>query len=274
MKIVCMLYGRNEEKNLPVTLPNLINQGFDKIIYVDDCSSDNSVSIAEDYGVIIVKRRIPHESYVGKALLSNVVNEGIKEIYRLPWTKYFMISGCDISFSKYYLKRLIDRMENDKLLAIASGSIEGETTTFTAPRGAGRVYRFSFWDRYIREFPLSYTWESYPVYKALSLGYKTRSFPDIKMFTSRPTTLYKSGYGYAMRELGYSRVYALGRCFRALFHPHSRLIGVKMLKSYLFCDLPVIDKGVARWLKTYQTLTTIRSLRAKINKVRYFLTCS
>ena len=264
LKIVCMLYGRNEEKNLPVTLPNLLDQGFDKIIYVDDFSSDKSVSIAERFDVIVIKRRIRHKSYVGKALLSKVVNEGIKEIYRLPWTKYFMISGCDIQFSKDYTKSLLDQMEKDKILAIASGSIEGETTVLSSPRGAGRIYRFSFWDHYIREFPLSYTWESYPVYKALSLGYKTRSFPDIKMFTSRPTTIYKSGYGYAMRELGYSRVYALGRCFRAFVHNGSRSTGVKMLKSYLFSDLPVIDKNLARWLKNYQILTTVRSLRAKL----------
>lgn len=268
MKIVCLLYGRNEEKTLPHTLPTLINQGFDHIIYVDDCSSDNSVSIAGEYDVIIVKRRIRHESYVGKALLSKVVNEGIKEIYRLPRPKYFMISGCDIQLAENYTKILIERMKRDRLLAICSGSIEGETTTFTSPRGAGRVYLFSFWDRYIRTFPLSYTWESYPVYKALSLGYKTRSFKDPKMFTSRPTTIYKSGYGYAMRELGYARVYAVGRCLRAFFHNESRSAGVKMLKSYLFSDLPVIDEDQARWLKNYQILTTIRSLRAKLKYIK------
>ena len=265
MKIVCLLYGRNEEKNLQVTFRNLMNQGFDHIIYVDDCSSDNSLRIAEKHDIIIVKRRIQHKSYVGKALLSKVVNEGIKEIYRLSGVDYFMISGCDIRLSKDYMKKLLDIMENDKSLAIASGSIEGETTTFTAPRGAGRIYRFSFWDRYIKYFPLSYTWESYPVYKALSLGYKTRAFKHPKMFTSRPTTIYKSGYGYAMRELGYFWPYALGRCLRAYFY-EPRSTSVKMLKSYLFSDLPVIDKEVARWIRKHQILSTIRSIRLKLKK--------
>ena len=257
-----MLYGRNEEKTLPRTLATLINQGFDYIIYVDDCSRDNSIKIAEKFGLIVVKRTIPHKSYVGKALLSKVVNEGITEIYHLPRPKYFMITGCDIRLSADYTHTIIERMERDPLLVIASGKIENEKTTFSSPRGAGRIYRFTFWDQYLKTFPLSYTWESYPVYLALSLGYKTRSFSDVQMVTSRPTTPYKAGYGYAMGELGYSRIYALARCLFAVFQ--DRRTGVTMLKAYLFSGLPVFNEDVARWIKRYQITTIFQSLKAKL----------
>ena len=266
MKVVCMLYGRNEEKTLPDTLPTLINQGFSDIIYVDDCSRDDSIKIAERFDITIIERKIPHESYVGKALLSKVVNEGIKAIYDIPNFDYFMVTGSDIKLSEHYTKTIIQRMEKDKRLMVCSGIVSGEYTTLSAPRGAGRIYRFSFWDKYIKRFPLSYIWESYPVYKALSLGYKTISFRDVKMYTSRPTTSYKSGYGYAMREIGYSWVYALGRCFIGL--SKNRITGMKMLKTYLFSDLPVYDKLVSEWVKNYQINTLMKSIRNKIRRLK------
>ncbi len=258
MKIACLIYGRNEENTLPTTLPTLMKQGFSEIIYVDDCSRDNSIRIAECFDVTIIKRTIPHKSYAGKALLSKVVNEGIKAINRLPNIDYFLITGCDIQLPEYYTKTIIREMENDDSLMICSGSIEGEHTLSTFPRGAGRVYRYIFWDRYIKLFPLSYIWESYPVYKALSLGYKTCSIPSLHMITSRPTTTFKSGYGYAMREIGYTKIHALSRCFLAL--TKNRIMGMQMLKTYLFSGLPVYDKELSKWVKNYQRRTLLKSI--------------
>lgn len=265
MKIACLIYGRNEENTLPTTLPTLMNQGFSDIIYVDDCSHDNSIRIAERFDITIIKRTIQHESYVGKALLSKVVNEGIKAINRLQDIDYFMITGCDIRLPEYYTETIVLTMENDKRLMVCSGSIKGEQTTFTFPRGAGRVYRYSFWDRYIKLFPLSYIWESYPVYKALSLGYETRSISYLHMVTSRPTTAFKSGYGYAMREIGYTKIYALARCFYALMM--NRKSGMRMFKTYIFSDLPVYDELVSEWVKNYQIRTLMKSIRKKARRL-------
>ena len=265
MKTACMLYGRNEEKTLPKTLPTLMNQGFSDIIYVDDCSTDNSVKIAERFDITIIKRKIPHESYIGKALLSKVVNEGIKAINRLRDIDYFMVTGCDIRLPKYYAETIVLHMENDNRLMICSGVIAGEHTTPKFPRGAGRVYRFSFWDRHIKLFPLSYIWESYPVYKAMAMGYETRSIQSLRMITSRPTTEYKSGYGYAMREIGYTKIYALARCLFAL--SRNRITGMSMLKTYLFSDLSEYDKTLARWIKSYQRRTLMKSIISKIRRL-------
>lgn len=258
MKTACVIYGRNEEKTLPETLPTLMNQGFSDIIYIDDCSNDNSIRIAECFDVTIIERTIPHKSYVGKALLSKVVNEGIREINRLQDIDYFLITGCDIRLPEYYTKTIVRIMENDSRLMICSGSIKDEPVHPTFPRGAGRVYRYSFWDRFIHLFPLSYIWESYPVYKALSMGYKTCSLPYLFMSTSRPTTTFKSGYGYAMREIGYARIHALARCFLAI--SKNKLSGIQMLKTYLFSGLPEYDKDVSQWVKSYQRRTLIKSV--------------
>ena len=72
------------------------------------------------------------------------------------------------------------------------------------------------------------------------------------MKTSRPTTAFKSGYGYAMREIGYTKIYALARCFYALMM--NRKSGMRMLKTYMFSDLPVYDELVSEWVKNKRDL--------------------
>lgn len=255
MKTVCTLYGMNEEKNLPITFKNLLRQDFDYIFYIDDYSTDNSVKVAKEFNIETIRLRKKHESYVGKALLSKTVNHCIGAVYSIPDVNYFMVTGCDILLEKDYMKEIVKRMEQDKKLVVCSGVVMGEYNLASSPRGAGRVYRFNFWDYYIKRFPLSYSWESYPIYKALSLGFKTVSFRDLFMYASRPTRDYKTGYGFAMRELGYLMPYALGRCLLSFIKNQKN--GVSMLKNYLFSDLPIIDKDVSVWLKTYQIKTMI-----------------
>ena len=111
------------------------------------------------------------------------------------------------------------------------------------------MYRMSFWNKYIHECPNSFLWESYPVYKAMSLGFETRSFSNISFTVLRPSRLYKPLYGFAMKELGYLRLYAYARIFLAFVQ--NPKIGLQMLKTYRNGPEP-FDPELALWIKRYQ----------------------
>jgi len=135
-------------------------------------------------------------------------------------------------------------------VVIASGYIVGEPEP-RVPRGSGRVYDAEWWKTSVGYFPEIYSWESYPIYKALSEGRKVRVFYDAKMWAKRKTRCYKADYGYAMRELGYCWWYALARCVYAFFRDSPR-VGLKMLWTYLTSPYGVYDEEVAKWIRKYQ----------------------
>lgn len=252
-RVIGAIYGRDEEKNLPNTIKAMMRQTypFHKIIYVDDASLDSSPEIAESLGVEVVRLTFRHPSWVGTPMLSRVINEGIEAIYRVPDVDYFLIMGSDTILAKNYLEILVEKSEDDERLVLCSGMVLGEYTVPSAVRGTGRLYRFDWWDTYIKRFPYCYMWESYPVYKANSLGFRTRAFKEAEMYTVRPTAYYKPLYGHAMRELGYIPPYALARCLIP-FLKRKPKTGARMLQTYLTSSCSVVDEEVSKWLKSYQ----------------------
>jgi len=177
------------------------------------------------------------------------LNQALRRI-NCSYFQYMIQCGADVVLPLNYIEKLVKRMEQDPSLVIASGVVYGEPTHPSHARGAGRMIKTWFWHRYVKQYPLAYCWESYPLYKALSLGFKARSFPDLEMRALRDTTEYKSTYGYAMRELGYLPYYALARCSMALIkNPKT---GVQMLHTYLTSPFKPFDKSIVNYIKTYQ----------------------
>jgi len=262
-----MLLGWNNGQHLPLVLKSLTNQTYPTwIVYVDDDSTDNSVEIARRFGVdkiIVLKRK--KRVYGGFPILTENVNTGLKEIKRYD-PDFFMVAAGDVVLERRYIEKLLNRFELDENLVIASGVIEGEHNIPTAPRGAGRMHRMSWWEKHIKWYPFGFLWESYAPFKAQSLGYRTRSFRDIHMIALRPTRPYKPIYGYAMRQLGYHPLYAILRCFMSfLYKPEN---GVTMLRTYML-KLPVFDKKLAIWIRYKQT----KHLMQHILHPKYVLSC-
>jgi hypothetical protein len=160
-----------------------------------------------------------------------------------------MVMCADGKLEKDYIEKLILHFAKNPKLVVASGKVNGEYSFSTFPRGAGRMYRMSFWNKYIHQCPNSFLWESYPVYKAMSLGFETRSFPDCSFDVLRPSRLYKPNYGFAMKELGYLRLYAYAHIFLAFLQ--NPKIGLQMFKTYR-SNLEPFDPELSRWIKRYQ----------------------
>lgn len=205
MKVAAAIYGRDEADNLPFTLEALLKQSYavTQVFYVDDASVDGSADIAQEFGAVTIWLSHRHDSWVGLPQLSQIVNKCIEAIYTVDDLEYFIIVGADTVLPRNYVESLLERVEKDPRVVVCSGRVKGGFYVPTAPTGTGRLFSFNFWDKYIKRYPFCFSWESYPVYKALQLGFKTRQFDDIEMEVRRQTRFYKTVYGYAMREIGF-----------------------------------------------------------------------
>ncbi len=224
---------------------------FSEIILVDDASKDQTREIAESHGATVIRLTKQHPSYVGRPELATVCNHAFRYItsHRLPYD-YLMGNGADTLLPGNYVEEMTRRMDKNDRLVISGGTIRGEQQSSDHVRGAGRFHKAQFWKNHVKEYPLRYIWESYPLYKARSLGYAVYNFPDLIMISQRQTTLYKKEYGFAMRELGYIPVYALARSIKAMLKDPR--IGSGMLKSYFFGDLDIADSDIAEFIRSLQ----------------------
>jgi glycosyltransferase involved in cell wall biosynthesis len=252
-KVIAFFPCRNEEKNLPQVLESLINQThpFYEIIIVNDASTDRTKEIAEDYGVVVIDLKEKHPSYIGKPQLAELFNKAFLFIYANELKfDYLMQHGGDTVLPRNYVETMIRRMESNKRIVIAGGIIKGEFQYESHVRGLGRFYEANFWNRFIKFYPINYTWESYPLFKALSLGYILKNYPDLVMLPLRNTRLYKEQYGLSMRELGYFPPFAIGKCLLSVIF--GRKAGIKMLKSYLFSPSGIMDVSIKNWIRLHQ----------------------
>lgn len=267
MNVYVFLPARDEEKNLPACLDALVNQTLKpfKILVINDASIDRTREIADSYGIDVVNLTERHESYSSPErgwMLAFVWNHAFPVP---PTTDYIMQTGADIILPLNYVEKLVGLMEQNKKLVIASGTIKNEHSS--SVRGVGRLYKAWFWNKYIVNFPLIYTTESYPLYKALSLGLHVQSFPELVMQSQRPTTLYEAKYGYGMRELGYFSLYALARCLLASLFSRKR--GVMMLKTYLLAPFRLKDKAVSNYIRLHQARTILYEAQTNLYMKRW-----
>lgn len=262
-KVYCFMPARNEEKTLPYCLESLKKQTLKiyKICIINDGSTDNTKQIAESYGCQVIDLPPHPESYLSRAetiwKMAEVLNHAFPPP---PDCDYIMQHSPDTILPPHYVETLVSRMEKETRLVVASGVIKGEKTSPSHVRGVGRIYKSWFWNKYIRKYPIRmFTYETYPILKARSLGLEARSFSDLVMITLRPTKtrFYMQYAGWTMREAGYFPPYAVAHCIRAFIHDPK--IGIKMFISYLRPLTKVtVEDEIKRWIKWYQVNRILR----------------
>lgn len=251
MKLGLIIPARNEEKTLQKTLDHINNQTQkpDEIIIINDNSNDNTKNIAIKSGYKIIDFPYKHNSWLSHSHLANVFNLGFKELSFD--NDYIMILGADHLLPKTYIETIIYRMDNDKQIVITSGKIENEWSV--SPRGSGRIIRNSFWKKIGSCYPVNWGFESYPLYKALQLGYKIEHYADIQTYVQRktsltysPKTYYRRGKG--MQALGYTKFYAIGRCL-VIGKRHGIKCGLQMYKGYRSDHVMPYEKDLQEFIR-------------------------
>ncbi len=213
IKYAVLLIARNEEKVIIPTLESIINQTLPptRIIVVNDGSNDGTqdkIKHRFPNEVTVLDYPDTHESYLNDPKLSRIFNYGLNELTVLD-IDYLLLMGADQVLPPNYSQTLIDMMEKDPILAITSGTIQGEFNTL--PRGSGRMYSNSFLRLIGFHFIENYGHEDYHLFKAMQLKFKV--FVNNSLITTARTTgkNYNSNRntnrGRSYRALGYSKLY-------------------------------------------------------------------
>jgi len=281
-KVIVIIPARNEEKYLEKTLKSLENQSVppERVIVVDDGSTDNTAQIVENYvsstfKLILKKRpsRKKGKSLVGTPAISTTFNIGFKIASRYKFD-YIMILGADTILEKDYIKKLLAEFQKDPSLAIASGQSRKMKINPNHARGSGRLIDGRFWKKYGERYPPIYGWEDDCLIYCQRIGLKVRSFNNIMFTSSRKDqgTIDFVNWGRAARAMKYHIIIAIMRSIRfVLFQRYGIKNSVRFMAGYL--SKPVservgdIQKENRKFTRKYQIILIPKKSLSFLKKV-------
>jgi glycosyltransferase involved in cell wall biosynthesis len=214
------------------------------ICIVDDGSKDSTsniiAKIADSNPNVIHTITLEDEGYDIRRIVHNwnIACDYVR--HQKKEYDYLLISSDDVIFHTDYVESLIEQMNHDSKLVIASGSRGlGQSDYLSLPEGAGRLIRLSFFKEIGYMHPPYYGYEAWILYKAMHLGYSVRKLQDLKYDHVRTFGIGHNfiEYGPAMRCLGYHPLFVLTRVIRnILTHKTgiSKRASIQMLFDYLF----------------------------------------
>ncbi len=232
IQLCALIVARDEEEHIFDVISALNSQTvpIERVILVDDGSTDETANIAERLGCIVISLPFHEKSLVGTPELARRWNTGLNTVIGYS-PDYVLLVGGDHILPENYIEELLPKMTDE--IIVASGRIEGEPYTENAPRGSGRLVRAPFWiNENEMQYPITHGWESWLLFKVMEMGFETRCFREITTRIERPTSLGKAkSLGKAMYALGYDWKYASGRCFLTFFK--SPRAGIEMFWGWL-----------------------------------------
>jgi glycosyltransferase involved in cell wall biosynthesis len=172
-----------------------------------------------------------------------LLNKGLQVSETLQKTEYMMVSGDDNELTVDYAKKMVERMDFDRKIAIASGDwLSSKGRENQMPHGGGRFVRMEFMEEVGMRYPVAYGWETWLLYKALQIGYAVKLYHDLRyrhLRPFRPGNLFN--WGRAMYSLGFPTYYVFLRFLINLFWSsrgtQSMRSSVTMIVGYLQAKL-------------------------------------
>lgn len=270
-RIAVALNARDEENHIADTLISLQTQTIplEKIVLCNDRSIDTTKTIAEDLGVQVVDFPYDHENWVSFPQLALTINMALDELKDGDYD-YVLLSGGDCIYSKDYIERLIQKMKEDNTV-IVSGEDEDEKSV--VPRGSGRLIDFKWWKKYGLNYPVTYSWETWLLFKANQDGYTPKIYHEISFKQTRKTG---SNYtrktwfnrGRAMKSLGYNKRFVLGRSIILLTKKHQLINSLYIIAGYMK-NVDMCDEQLCNYVRTLQNESM--SIRNTKHLVKRFL---
>lgn len=278
---VCVV-TKDGADTLGETLDSILAQGLRPafVIVIDDGSSDGTQDLlkkksTEHRNLFVVRnpsskrdiRRVPALLNLGFSFA-----EGLQD--RLSSPRYMMVSGDDNRLTKGYASSILERMESDPKVVVASGSWVGSAgRSNQMPHGAGRFVRMEFMKGLGGRYPIAYGWEAWLLYKALEAGLSVRNYGDVRYDHLRPYNPGNlAGWGRAMYSLGFPSYFVLLRLGINLIWSRrgtqSVKGGITMAAGYLSSkanpapiqQLMIHDEGVRAFVRRYASRRLARPL--------------
>lgn len=226
---------RDEEEHLVSTIESMIRQTVlpQEWVIVDDGSTDGTSRIIDEFAcrypwIKAVHRKDRGFRKAGGGVV-DAFNDGYRALNCSDWEFITKFDG-DLTFDVDYFEKCIDEFTQDDKLGVGGGVIcyveEGKKRFEDGPafhvRGATKIYRRGCWEG-IGGLHAAPGWDTMDEVKANSLGWTTRSFPELHLVHHRDTgaadglwpTLVK--YGRANYICGYHPLFMFSKCVVRLF---------------------------------------------------------
>jgi poly-beta-1,6-N-acetyl-D-glucosamine synthase len=265
---------RDEEQYIEKTLRSVLRQTIQPLewIIVDDGSKDNTARILAQYSEQYPWIHVLHCRDRGQRLPGAGVMEafyaGFRRLKSLDWDFVVKLDG-DVGLEPDYFEQCFKRLDEDPTLGIcggvmyrvAKGSLQLERNPLFHVRGPIKLYRRACWEA-IGGLIQSTGWDTVDEVHANWLGWRTRSFPELKAIHYRPTGaaqgFWRDGVkmGRAAYVCGYHPLFLSAKCIKRLFNRPYILSGVAhaygFITGYLKRIPRVEDRGFIRYIRTQQ----------------------
>ncbi len=271
---------RNEAEYLGLTIESLCLQGLRPAVWVivDDGSSDGTAQIARtaasrfDWIRVVIRSDRGYRKPGGGVV--DAFYDGCSQIGPVDWDYIVKLDG-DLSFAPDYFEQCLARFQGDARLGIgggtvckdAGGELIPESTVDPAfhVRGATKIYRRQCWEE-IGGLIRAPGWDTVDEIKANMLGWKTATFPGIKVRHHRPAGQALGAWkdwgknGLANYIAGYHPVFMLFKCASRVWKKPYGLAAAGLFCGFLSGYLRKVPRVEDRELIKYFRRQQLRRL--------------
>ena len=265
---------RDEERHIESTLESVCNQTIlpSEWVIVNDGSTDRTGQIVDRYATRFPWIHAVHRANRGFRKSGGGVVEAFYEGYKArqfnEWGYIVKLDG-DLSFDPDYFENCFGHFQRDLRLGIGGGEIyhqmSGQLKLEANPkfhvRGATKIYRRACWEAIDGLWPAA-GWDTIDEVKANMLGWKTYSFPELRLlhhrFTGTEEGLVRDRmkHGVACYVSGYHPLYVAASCvYRLRQRPYligSAAILYGFLKAHFTRPPRLEDRSYLSYIRSQQ----------------------
>jgi glycosyltransferase involved in cell wall biosynthesis len=270
-RYVIITPARNEGQYLENTIRSVVAQTVKprKWIIVNDGSTDNTAALIDAAGKEHSWIQPLHRRDRGFRNAGGGVIEAFYDAYRLvrdePWDFLVKLDG-DLSFEPSYFAATFDHFDRDSRLGVGGGTVcstvdgnlieESKGDPAFHVRGATKIYRRPCWEA-IGGLIQSPGWDTLDEVKANMLGWRTYSFPNLKLIHHRYSGDADGAWknwvknGRANYITGYHPVFMLLKCAKRLFEKPVGVAAFGLLSGFVGGYLQRVPRVKDRALIAY-----------------------
>jgi biofilm PGA synthesis N-glycosyltransferase PgaC len=273
-KYVIVSPVRDEERYIEQTISSVVRQTVRPAewIIVNDGSRDRTGEIidrsAKDCSWIHIVHRADRGQRVPGAGVMEAFYDGFHQLQSADWEFIVKLDG-DVGLEPDYFERCLERFEEDPKLGmcggmmycIKNGVLKIESHPMFHVRGPIKLYRRSCWDA-IGGLIKAAGWDTVDEVQANRLGWRTRSFADLKVIHRRPTGAEQGAWrdgvkmGRAAYISGYHPVFLAAKCVKRLFQKPYLVValahGYGFVTGYLKRIPRAGDPALIRYIRDQQ----------------------
>lgn len=273
---------RDEAAHIERTIESMISQTVrpHRWIIVDDGSTDGTGAIVDRHAAQHGWIEVIHRDDRGY----RAAGGGVMEAFHAglvhaddDWEFLAKLDG-DVSFGADYFERCFDHFRREATLGIAGGTVcqaeHGELRVDSVGdpsfhvRGATKIYRRACWQR--TGPPVTAPgWDTVDEIHANRFGWRTRTFPDLKVQQHKPTGSADGRWKNAIKNgkanylTGYHPVFMAGKCLRRALRPPVGVEATGLMTGFVMGYLRRLPRLVDRETIAYLREQQLRRIFAK-----------